>query len=227
MKKFFMCAAFLIMSLAGSAQQNVTKFMGIPVDGSREKVVQQLLAKGFVRSAANRDILTGEFNGEDVNIHVATQNNKVWRIMVADKTYRDETQIRIRFNNLCRQFENNERYTKFTDTDYTLSEDEDISYNITVKNKQYQAAYYQRVELDTAAIKSAKQEFKSKYTYTEEQWKNPTEEMIELLNNFAVQYITQQITNNSVWFTISDFRGKYYIILYYDNERNKADGSDL
>lgn len=227
MKKFFICAAFLIMSLAGSAQQNVTKFMGIPVDGSKEEVVRQLLAKGFVRSASDRDILTGEFNGEDVDIHVVTQNNKVWRIMVEDKTYRDETQIRIRFNNLCRQFEKNDKYTKFSDRDYTLPEDEDISYNITVKSKQYQASYYQQY-IDTVAIQSAIMELKSKYT--DEQWENPTEEMTELRTNLIAQHSMQFIEEtfkNSVWFTIHNYRMKYHILLYYDNERNKADGSDL
>lgn len=30
-----------------------------------------------------------------------------------------------------------------------------------------------------------------------------------------------------VWFMISEFYGKYYIIMYYDNEYNHANGEDL
>ena len=37
-----MCAAFLIVSLAGSAQEDVTRFLGIPVDGSKAEMIRQL-----------------------------------------------------------------------------------------------------------------------------------------------------------------------------------------
>lgn len=31
----------------------------------------------------------------------------------------------------------------------------------------------------------------------------------------------------SVWFKISEFNGRYYISMYYDNEYNRANGEDL
>lgn len=69
-------------------------------------MIQKLKAKGFQYNSSG-DYLTGEFNGRDVRISVVTNNNKVYRIMVVDDNNSDETSIKIRFNTLCRQFENN------------------------------------------------------------------------------------------------------------------------
>ena len=81
------------------AQGDVTKFLGIPVDGYKSEMIQKLKAKGYQYSAA-QECFTGEFNGRDVNIFIGTNNNKVYRIMVADANYVSEGDIKIRFNTL-------------------------------------------------------------------------------------------------------------------------------
>lgn len=68
--------------------------------------------------------------------------------MVTDAFTSNETDIKIRFNTLCRQFSNNEKYISASSSDYSLSDDEDISYNMMVKNKRYEAAYIQFPEVD-------------------------------------------------------------------------------
>ena len=118
--------------------------MGIPVDGTRFEVNQKLKAKGFVRNydateAAGFEVLEGEFNGRDVNIYTVTNNNKVYRIYLSDKNNVDETQIKIRFNNLCNQFENNSKYISYDSIGYRIPDNEDISYEMSVNKKQYQA----------------------------------------------------------------------------------------
>ena len=35
------------------------------------------------------------------------------------------------------------------------------------------------------------------------------------------------LTSNSVWFTIAERYGEFYILLYYDNENNRPNGEDL
>lgn len=97
----------LITSTSVFAQKEVTKFLGIPVDGYKTEMIQKLKAKGYTYNSTT-DCLEGEFNGRDVEIAVVTNNNKVYRIFVADKYSVDESQIKIRFNNLCQQFSNNE-----------------------------------------------------------------------------------------------------------------------
>ena len=87
----------LLVSVFANAQKDVTKFLGIPVDGNKSEMKKKLIAKGFSYNAQG-DFLEGEFNGRDVQLFIVTNNNKVWRIMVCDANSCDETDIKIRFN---------------------------------------------------------------------------------------------------------------------------------
>lgn len=218
-----MCAAFLIVSLAGSAQEDVTRFLGIPVDGSKAEMIRQLKSKGFKSKPYEEDVLRGEFNGVDVDVYIATNKGKVSRIMVCENNLRDETDIRIRFNNLCRQFKNNDRYIEGDNE--LIPENEDISYEMAAHNKRYSASYYQRP--DSAAVRSHMQNLLLS-KYTEEQLSNMTEEeATTALSSVVATVIMDSYLKNSVWFMIDEFRGEYRILLYYDNKRNRANGEDL
>lgn len=140
MKKILSVAFLLMLSVALYAQKEVTKFLGIPVDGSKSSMIQKLKNKGFVYYPS-ADYLEGEFNGQQVDVFIATNNNKVYRIMVCDKNTYDEGQIKIRYNTLCRQFANNQKYVPISAEE--LSEREDISYEMTINKKEYQAGYAQ------------------------------------------------------------------------------------
>lgn len=140
MKKILSVAFLLMLSVALHAQKEVTKFLGIPVDGSKSSMIQKLKNKGFVYDPS-ADYLKGEFNGQQVDVYVVTNNNRVYRIMACDKHGCDEGQIKIRYNTLCRQFANNQKYVPISAEE--LSDRENISYEMTVHNKQYQATYAQ------------------------------------------------------------------------------------
>lgn len=197
MRKFLTLLAMIAISASVLAQKEVTKFMGIPVDGSPTEMIKKLKAKGFTTDEDfmqavkqglvdwdGPEVLIGRFNGEKVGVYLGVEQNKVWRICLSDEDTRDETQIRIRFNNLVRQFEGNGKYVPYDD-EQTIADDEDISYEMTVKNKQYQAGFAQKGEDGTVDTK---------------RW---------------------------VWFTISHSSRGYYITMFYDNKYNEADGSDL
>ena len=142
MKRIFLFYIMAIMAISMSAQNDVTTFLGIPVDGFKSEMKQKLVSKGFVpKKVGTNEFLEGEFNGCDVNVYICTNNNKVYRIMLGDKNTVDEAQIKIRFNNLVSQFENNKRYTSLDK--FTLSDEEDISYEMTVHNKSYEALFFQ------------------------------------------------------------------------------------
>lgn len=131
----------LLASVTVYAQREVTKFLGIPVDGYKSEMIQKLKAKGY-KYDSTLDCLEGEFNGRDVIIGAVTNNNKVYRIAVFDKDYSDEADIKIRFNKLCRQFENNSKYVG--DYGQLISESDDVSYEMSVHSKRYEAIYYQK-----------------------------------------------------------------------------------
>ena len=197
MRKFLTLLAMIAISASVFAQKEVTKFMGIPVDGSPTEMIKKLKAKGFTtdedamqvvkRGLIDWDgpeVLTGRFNGEKVRVFLGVEQNKVWRIYLSDKDSRDETQIKIRFNNLVRQFENNDKYIPYFD-EQTIADDEDISYQMTVNKKRYDAYFVQKGEDGTVDVK------------------------------------------REVWFLIIQRFDGYYIYMYYDNKYNQADGSDL
>ena len=233
MKKLFLFLTSIALTMglcAQSEEQKVTQFLGIPVDGSKSEMISKLKAKGFQSTATNPEVLEGEFNGYDVNIHIGTTNNKVSRIMVADANPISETDIRIRFNSLCEQFNNNPKYASLEE-DPRISEDEDISYEMTVNNKRYQAIFYQhQTKLENAADSAAliMQIIPSLLEkYTLQQLYEPTEEIQAEIGMAMVDHLQKLWSKRPVWFMISEEIGGYTINMYYDNEYNRANGEDL
>lgn len=229
MKRLLFIVLAMIATITSFAQQkDVTSFLGIPVDGTKTEMKQKLIAKGFVpKKFGDEEFLEGEFNGCNVNVYIRTNNNKVYRIMVADNFTVDEAQIKIRFNNLVSQFENNKRY--FPLDKYTLSDEEDISYEMTVHNKNNDAYFYQVPDMekaDTLALQEkVRNELLSKYT--EAELKNPSEEITKEIANTTIKIGTELMLMKPVWFKIVRVNGKYFICMYYDNEYNHANGEDL
>lgn len=221
MKRTIFTLLIAMLSITAIAQNDVTKFLGIPVDGTKTEMIRQLKAKGFTPSPYDNDVLTGEFNGYEVNVHVVTNNNKVYRIMLVDANFTDATAIRIRFNRLCEQFNNNQNYIK-PDEEYSISASEDFSYEILVHNKRYEASYYQKTE-------NYEDELMALYLtkYTQEQIASPTEEIKADLMELTLDYLDRTVLNKSVWFMIDSHLGQYRIIMYYDNLYNQANGEDL
>ena len=224
MKKILLFLVLCFISIFSMAQTDVTKFLGIPVDGSKSEMIRKLNAKGFTQSPVDKDVLTGKFNGMDVNVHIATNNDKVCRIMVCDITTMSETDIRIRFNVLCEQFKNNSKYCSLSEEDPKIKEDEDISYEI--HNKRYDAIFYQRPDTTTENYKEELQ-YLIYSKYTKEQIENPSEEILQDIYEMETNYALYKGTKKLVWFMISEYYGKYYITIFYDNEYNRAQGEDL
>ena len=66
MKKLLCVTIALLCTAVLQAQEeekDVTKFLGIPVDGYKPAMIEKLKAKGFTRSTWDKDALEGEFNG--------------------------------------------------------------------------------------------------------------------------------------------------------------------
>lgn len=231
MKKLTLFFIAVMATLVAYAQKDVTTFLGIPVDGSKPEMERMLISKGFtpVRiPASGKDVFVGEFNGTDVNVYIGTNNNKVYRIAVCDANSVDEADIKIRFNNLVGQFERNKRYA--AGPSQTIAEDEDISYEMTVHKKTYDAYFFQELNielLDTLALQNEVQnELLGKYTM--EQLQEPNEEVAKDIEDISRQKVIDILRKKTVWFRIiQSSYGKYYIAMYYDNGYNESNGEDL
>lgn len=142
MKRLIIIVLALFAGIAISAQtnSNVLKFMGIPVDGNKTEVIQKLKEKGFKYDSIN-DCLTGQFNGMDSHIFISTNKNKVDRIVVWGPTTLSTADIRIKYNNLLHQFNNNSKYITIGENKF-IPEDEDISHEINIHDKRYEADFY-------------------------------------------------------------------------------------
>ena len=228
MKKLIFSLLATLLTLSLYAQNDVTTFLGIPVDGFKSEMRQKLIAKGFTpKKVGTNEYLEGEFNGTDVHIYIATNNNKVYRIMVCDANTQDEANIKIRFNRLVNQFKNNKKYTSLDQ--YTISETEDISYEMNVHKKNFDALFYQNPDMekvDTLALQNKIREQLLK-KYKPEQLENPTEEMNQEAQAIAMSIGMDMIFKKPVWFRICEHYGKYFITIFYDNEYNHANGEDL
>ena len=226
MKKIIATLVFVLVAVCAYSQKDVTQFLGIPIDGSKSAMIQKLKAKGFRTSSYDKDILEGKFNGIDVRLYIATNNDKVCRIMLCDVNTVDERSIQIRFNNLCSQFENNPKYVSLENE--LIPDDEDISYEINVNKKRYEAIFYQQpANLSDTTLLREKLIPIILEKYTPEELANPTDEIQMDLTKMTLEYMMELYYKKPVWFMISDHYGKYFITMCYDNKYNQANGEDL
>lgn len=196
-----MMIAMMISFSSFAQNKDVTKFLGIPVDGTKTEMKQKLIAKGFVpKKMGDLEWLEGEFNGRNVNVYICTNNNKVYRIMLADKNTVDEAQIKIHFNNLVKQFENNKRYYAFGD--YSLSDEEDISYEMIVHNKIYAAYYSQNPDFENI---DTKVQIAIKEKYSAEELKNPSETIKKDIADITDKITFDEFSMKPVWFRIVSY----------------------
>ena len=72
MKNLLLSVALMIVSISSYAQEkDVTKFLGIPIDGTKSEMIAKLKGKGFTQVNYDQNIiLEGEFNGREVYIFV-------------------------------------------------------------------------------------------------------------------------------------------------------------
>ena len=153
MKRFLFLFLFFVALSNVNAQVN---FMGIPVDGDARDMLKQLRTKGFTNMSQTYEmenvtlpILQGTFNGKSAHIFVATNNKKVYRVYVAFVETVSEAQIIIDFNNLLYQFQHNSKYLHLDGQE--IDQKEDVSYEMRVHNKVYDATFYQKKSDDLSA----------------------------------------------------------------------------
>ena len=223
MKKILFILMMLPVAVFG--QNDVTTFLGIPVDGTKTAFIQKLKAKGFI-SCPNYD-LNGKFNGRDVYIDVQTNNNKVCRVVVEDQQFQNDVDIAIRFNTLLRQFRNNAKYIEFPVPNEMIEDGTDMYHEIRVKNKRFQASFYQRPNNVDPEDKAKAQSLQDKIEKMKENGSESAfSSFTEVLGDLSGLY-EKYLKYKLVWFMIDEQFGKYKIALFYENGHNMANGEDL
>jgi hypothetical protein len=204
-------------------QNDVTQFLGIPIDGTKSELIIKLKEKGFRTKLNAPGVLEGEFNGTDVDLFIVTNNNKVRRLAVRNSIPMDESNAKTKFNKLINQFNKNSKYVPTSDSilqKYYIPDDEDISDEILLNKKRYQASFYQK----TAAYDSIEVEYKSlleRSDLNEEHIKKLSELGFSKFDNFMSSL------NKDVWLNLRHDLNGYFITIFYDNKYNEADGEDL
>lgn len=95
-------------TLEEEVDEKALKFLGIPVDGSREGVIAQLKEKGFDGSVWS-EYLEGQFNGDPVKVFIHTYHDKVDRIIVEFDDV-PEMDSREQYDHLLSLLKTNEKY---------------------------------------------------------------------------------------------------------------------
>ena len=207
---------------AEAMKSDVTMFLGIPVDGTVSSMKQKLIAKGFKQDS---NMLSGQFNGQDVYLSIVANKGKVWRVAVINKTPYSEEQIRTQFNDLVGQFKNSTKYDNVEEYIPTIDESEDINYEMSMNHKEYEANFYQKSRIEGDSIKW-KEQFKLSFL---KECPNASLKDIETACKVMLDILklTGQLSK-PVWFQIDkDYYKGYRIFIFYGNVYNKPNGEDL
>ncbi len=234
MKQALLLISILFIAVAVKAQQDVTRFLGIPIDGTKAEMVKSLKKKGFKYKtiAPGWEPLVGEFNGDKVLVEIETYKDKVNRIIVCDVDASNERNIITKYNNLCYQFENNPKYISSKDGQQ-IPRDEDLDYGIHVEKKSYQAVYFQwPTEVGDSII-----HYQVLLDMVNKGLINlPKEEREIEIEKIYKEKLFELASNKLVWFTILERipdqqyyvgANRYVIVMYYENKYNKVLGEDL
>lgn len=127
-------ALLMLFTLSMSAQDNVMKFMGIPIDGTKSEMIDKLQQKGFAPEQIEIDLeraeenyiavggeiiegrnrekdggyyMHGYFNGARCKLVIMSYKSKVYKIVVAfEDSYKDKFNAFTAFNNYAERLQN-------------------------------------------------------------------------------------------------------------------------
>ena len=209
-----------VSSGLAETDDSVLRFVGVPIDGSKEIMFEALKARGFEKGVFD-DYLTGMFNGENVEVHISTNHGAVDGVKVIYPFCNKENDTRIKYNLLLSRFNRNAKYV-CVHPRLEVPADERI-FSMLMKNTKYYDAVYFFLHPEINA-KLWVEEFKQEY---QKRYKKPLqglsyEEMEEAL--FCLSMKVSSAVSGVVWFTMVD---SHRININYINFQNRPRGEDL
>lgn len=205
-------------------RDNVIHFMGVPIDGSKAKVVRGLKKQGFVRSKLYPSLLEGEFNGRDMLLHVLTHKDKVYSIALVDAMASNEVDIKIAYNTLFQQIQNNGKYI-FIGGDGLISEDENVLHKMYFDEHRYASFFY---ALSSEELEELVGQYMAyiRDSYNEDELVKPSDKMQMDLKQIQGVLIDQKLQKKVTLGIVRDSDG-FKIALFYNNVHNEPKGEAL
>ena len=217
MKKLLCILLSFAFVLTTTARNDVTKFLGISVDGTLENMILKLKQKGFEN--VGEDWLKGFYNGRLVTLTpISLRDNKVCRIMIIYYTTNNDKDIIKQYNSLCEQFCENENYDGYLYNleELYIPENENIADEIMKDPEKYKMGFRQATTnlSDPPYFKNEAEK---------EQWYKNSIVVIDFLEHNRVWF---KIYKDSEYISVKD--EKYVLVIYYDNLLNvPQQGDDL
>ena len=227
---------FSFVALGQTEKEGTIKFLGIPVDGSKEEMISKLKEKGFVYNSFF-DEIKGEFNGRDVNLYIRTHHGLVDRVCVVFPST-GKRQVIQEYNNLLSQFQSNEKYMELL-PNTKIPSTENIDYEMSIRNKTYSSSFsYISPDLFTKEEAAKVRQMVDETRKMEpDDLRQVTKAMTDSLQNIRSSLDVEQtlsmitkmrsIIAGNVWFTIHEDGSQFKLVLYYDNLNNQPHGEDL
>ena len=201
--------------------ESALKFVGVPIDGTKEQMIEALEEKGFQKEPFNDSMATGMFNGELVTLFLSTNHGIVDRVKVVYPRCNAANDTRVKYNMLLSRFNRNAKYV-CVNTRPEVPADENIYLKLQANTKEYDAVYFfLHPEVNA---KGWVEEFKREY---QKLYKKPLqglsyEEMEEAL--FCLPMKVSAAVSGVVWFTMTSVHD---ININYINFKNRPHGEDL
>ena len=144
MNKILTSAIVLLMTIAVSAQQNVTTFMGIPMKGSASIMRNALVKKGFV---LNKDYtLMGCVDGDSCIVTIDTEKGKVTGITAVNIYGTNNVREAIdKYETLLDFYKEDCNYTEYEINSYVQAADRE-TYKRYIEKEIYYAEFFQVCE---------------------------------------------------------------------------------
>ena len=241
MRKLVFTLVMLLTLSLNAQNDDVIRFLGIPVDGSKEEMIIKLKQKGYTYDYVN-DMFNGEFNGSKITGTIQTYHNKVYAIRFTYDVLPgfSKSVVISKFNSLVNQYDLSDKYISYLRFDKTLHNIE--SYRIDPnenigdemrRGRLYKAQYRykQGKQLsDTTGLFQYKIEV-YKTIHNVATSRGVSVETYNDIDDDAIKamFIMNKLEQDVVGFFITNGTnpGTFNIVFDYYNRRNAPNGEDL
>lgn len=148
MKKLFSILLVTLLSFSVSAENEVTSFMGIPVEGNKKTLTESILSKGFKLTKDNH--IYGWYNSENVLVKILEGDKGVYGIEVIEvKGTKEVLSAITKYNSMVDWFKNLANYTEYeANTPIIFDNIETKSIKKFIEKEWFVAEFYQKTKSD-------------------------------------------------------------------------------